>query len=124
MTARAALHDALAALLPPDVELLPYAREIDPPSKSTVMLRLDTVKPSTAAGGLRDYTFALVLIGAKLTAGRADDELEDLLDDVLFALEKDHGLAVTWSEARRAVYNESNPAFEVPIVVTITKESA
>ena len=122
MSARSELHDALAELLPPDVELVAYSRQIDPPAKSTVMLRLDKVRPSSSSAGHRDYEYALVLIAAKTATGYADDELEDLLEDVLFVLEQRHGLAVTWSEATRSVYADSNPAFEVPIVVTTAKE--
>jgi len=122
VSARGALTDALETLLPPDVAVIPYAKQIDPPAKSTVMLRLDKVRPSTATNGHLDYDFALVLIAATTTTGTADDELEDLLSDVLFALEKDHGLAVTWTEATRATYADTNPAFEVPTTVTTAKE--
>lgn len=124
VSARAALHAALVTLLPPDVVIVAYSRQIDPPAKSTVMLRLDSVRPSTSSSGHLDYEFALVLIAATTDTGPADDELEDLLSDVLFALEKDHGLAVVWTEATRSVYGDTNPAFEVPLVVTTAKESA
>lgn len=127
MTAREEVDALLVAYLPPGVLVLPYAREIDPPSKPTVMLRLDKVRPSTDANGWLTYEYALVLLAAQTAAGPADDELEDLLLDVLFATDQASEAGITWTEARRAAYppdNPSNPAFEVPITVTIKKESA
>jgi chitinase len=125
MSARSALHDLLGGALPIDVDLIKYSREIDSPLKSTVMIRVDEVAPSTAASGLRDYQFALVLIAAKTAAGAGDDELDALLEDVLFALDQvgEAVAGVTWSSAKRATYNENNPAYEVAVSVTVEKES-
>lgn len=120
MSARTAITAALQAALPSGVVLLPYARQIDPPTSSTVMVRIDEVAPSRVAEGLQDYTFALVCIAAKTTAGPADDELDNLLEDVLLMVTKADGL--TWSKATRATYDESNPAYEVTCVVTVNKE--
>lgn len=122
MTARTALTAQLATYLPAGIDVVPYARAIDPPSRSTVMLRLDKVLPPAAQGHNR-AEYALVLIAAKTTAGPGDDELEALLEDVLFALDRmSDAMAVTWTEANRATYNETNPAFEVLTTVTTSKE--
>lgn len=122
MTARTQFYALLEEHLPEDVVLLPYARDIDPPAKPTVMVRIDQVAPSTVAGGLRDYRFGLVLVAAKTTAGPGDDELDGLLEDVLFALEQASSAGITWSTANRATYKEANPAYEVTASVTINKE--
>lgn len=122
MTARAAVADVLAAHLPADVTLVPYSRQIDTPSASTVMVRLDTVAPAAAARGFTTYTFGLVLIAGRTSAGAGDDELEQLLEDVLTALDHASPAGITWSTATRSTYNDTNPAFEVAIAVTVTKE--
>ena len=101
--------------------VIPYARDIDPPSKPTVMVRLDEVRPSGAATTW-NCRFGLVLVTPQTTAGPADEELEGFLIDVLFALVQAEGLS--WTNATRAIYNESNPAFEVACDYTaqISKE--
>jgi hypothetical protein len=124
MTARAEVVAALDAAMPADVVVLPYSRQIDPPSQSTVMVRIDTVAPSAATGGARDYTFALVLIAAQVTPGPADDELDDLLEDVLAALDDVAASGLRWTEATRAVYAQSNPAYEVTVTATTTTTTA
>lgn len=122
MTARSeitALLTATGAL--PGVQVIAYAREIDPPQMSTVMVRIDEVRPSKVAQGLQDYDFALVCIAAKTAAGPGDDELDALLEDVLLAVQKASPAGITWSSAKRATYNETNPAYEVACTVTVTK---
>ncbi|CCH79084.1 hypothetical protein BN12_40054 [Nostocoides japonicum T1-X7] len=120
MTARAAVADLLTEHLPDDVDVIPYARNIDSPARSTVMLRLDEVTPGVASG-LGTYTFALLLIAAKTSPGPADDELDALLEDVLYALDRLSDAGVTWSSARRATYEDKNPAYEVTTAVTVSK---
>ncbi len=123
MTARTEVVALLLATLPPDITILPYAREIDPPAQPTVMVRIDEVRPSPAGFGLQNYEFALVLIAAKTAPGPADDELDVLLDDVLHALGKPAiPVGVTWTSAKRATYNDTHPAYEVAISVTAVKE--
>lgn len=122
-TARNQVVALLAGVLPADITVLPYARQIDPPSRPTVMVRVDEVRPSPHANGFRDYGFALVLVSHLTAAGPADDELDGLLEDVLYALEQDaipNGVVV--GTATRATYAETSPAYEVALTVTITKE--
>lgn len=124
MSARSEVVTLLTAVLPTDIDVVPYARDIDAPGRSTVMVRVDRVSPSPAGMGLRAYEMALILIGAKTTAGPADDEVDALLEDVLYALSRNEiPNGVTWTTATRSTYGEpdgSNPAYEVAITVTIT----
>ena len=87
------------------------------------MVRVDTVAPSPIPNALREYTFGLLLLTPLTRPGAADDELDGLLEDVLFALE---GSAVpngiVWSKAERATYEDKFPAYEVTLTVHITKE--
>lgn len=126
MTARAEVVTLLTAVLPTDVDVIPYARDIDAPARSTVMVRVDRVTPSPAMAGARVYETALVLVGKRTTAGPADDEIDALLEDVLYALSRNEiPNGVTWSQAVRATYGEpdgTNPAYEIALQVTATTE--
>ena len=122
MTARAMVTEVVKAAMPGWVDVMGYARQIDPPARPTVMVRVDEVtRPSDLPIGCRVYKFALVCVAALTDhGGAADDELDVLLEDVLHAL--DSAPALTWDTATRAVYAETNPAFEVIVTVT-TKEN-
>lgn len=122
MTARTEIVTMLKGVLPDDIDVIAYSHNIEAPSKSTVMVRVDKVRNSPAGLGLREYDFSLIIIAAKTTYGPADDELDMLLEDVLFALSlNDVPNGVTFTEATRATYGEpdsTNPAYEVAISVT------
>ena len=124
MSARVQVTEAIAVAMPPGVDVIGYARQIAPPARSTVMVRIDEVtRPAGLPQGCRAYKFALVLIAAQTDpGGPADDELDALLEDVLHAL--DTGSDLTWDTASRAVYNETNPAYEVGLTVHTIKEIA
>jgi hypothetical protein len=124
MGLRAPIVAALATpgVLPADFVVIPYARNIDPPSQTTVMVRLDKVEPSKQANGAWTVNAALVLV-----APAADDEeLDDALLDILVALDSSvitPGL--TWSEATRGTHpadNPTNPAYEVAVTLHIAKD--
>ena len=123
MSARAQVTAAIDAAMPDGVDVVGYARQIDPPARSTVMVRIDEVtRPAGLPTGCRAYKFALVCIAASTDpGGPADDELDGLLEDVLHAL--DVAPDLTWETASRAVYNDTNPAYEVVLTVHTIKET-
>src|SRR5512138_119134 len=102
-------------------EVRKYARTIDPPAKPVAMLRLDQIEPGPE-WGTRIYRYGIVVITGKQTMeGAADDELEDVVEDVLLALAKAvDGLAVVINTAKRGVYADTMPAFEIPIEVKVS----
>lgn len=127
MTARQAVVAALTAQTGAGqplhgVRVVGYARNIDPPSKPTVMVRLDEAEPGAGAPNVwRRYAFALVVLPAKTHGSAADDELDALLEDVLYAIEQAPNL--TWSKAARGTYQDNSyPAYEVTLSVPFTKE--
>ena len=79
MTPRQAVTKLLEANLPDDVVVVPYARDGIVPTRTTVMLRVDTVaRAPQAPMSHRLYTYALVLVAAQVDDhGAADDELDD-----------------------------------------------
>lgn len=118
--ARAALVDALAL---EGVRVVDYAREIDPPTEPTVMVRLDRVAPSRYSSGHLDYGFALLLFPGLTEAGPADDELEQLLADVIGKVETSPP-AITWTEATRSVWGDQlAPMFELVVTLASKKET-
>lgn len=120
-TPRLVLAAALAEALPADVYVEPYARDGLTLTKPTVMLRIDDVGRSLAAPGAeRVYTYALIVAVPQQTVhGPADDRLDALLEDTLYAIEQAPGLP-QWTAARRAVYGDEYPAYEVTIPVRYT----
>ena len=122
MTARTMVIDALEDAVPDGIDVMGYARQISPPARPTVMVRVDEVtRPDGLPQGCRAYRFALVCIGSRTDpGGPADDELDGLLEDVLHAV--DQAPDLTWTNATRAVYADASPAFEVTITVHTIKE--
>lgn len=110
----------MQTLVPTGISVIPYYRDLDAPSKPTVMVRIDEVTPSQFPQALRDYGMALILVASKTVAGPADDELDGLLEDVLTALDGSDQL--TWSKATRATFNEQYPAYQVDLNTISIKE--
>lgn len=117
MTARQELVTALEAVVPSTMKVMPYARDIARPSRPTVMVKVDTVRPMPEARLThRLYSFQLVLLGpSEDTHGPGDDVLDAALEFILDALDQGDSMATLprWSEARRAVYGETIPAYEI-----------
>lgn len=121
--ARDEMVGLLQALLPSDIDVMPYAKNVDAIARSTVMVRIDEVTPSNMPQALRQYVFALLLLTPLTTAGPADDELDALLEDVLLALESSvNDNRAIWSKATRATYEDKFPAYQVDVVVHTKKE--
>lgn len=125
-TPRQLVLDALAATELAAYRLIPYARDPGAIEAPTIMVRVDQVDPSTEHL-TRRYTFALILLTPRTDpTGPADDELDELLEDVLHALDNT-GLAIVWTRATRAGFapsgdpsNAGTPCYEVTVNVTTT----
>lgn len=126
MTARDTVVGALQAQtgigLPlAGVRVIPYMRDLDPPAKPTVMVRIDEVVPSPFPQVWRIYRFALVLIPTMTKVGDADEELDALLEDVLYAVDQPTN-DLTWSAAKRATFEDKYPAYEVTLDLGFNSE--
>jgi hypothetical protein len=123
MTPRAHLTQILEDALD-DVTIEPYARDGIQPDKPLVMLRLNSVTPGPVQG-VRSYAFSLILVTPLVDEhGAADDELDQLLEDVLHTLTTADQLT-GFDTATRATYSEAAlPAYDVTLTVhfTITEE--
>jgi hypothetical protein len=119
MTARNQVVATLAQLVTDDIDVKPYAEEIARPPVPTVMVRVDTVRPTPEARHThRDYGITLILLPtSEDTSGPADDELDDFLDKGAGA-----EMLPRWSTATRGVYQETVPAYEIACTITAEKQ--
>lgn len=101
------------------IDVVAYARDIDPPARPTVLLRIDDVTrhPNTPQEARR-YGFTVILLGAG-DGDAAEAELERALEDVLYAVESSPELP-QWTRAERAVWRDTTPAFEIAVPVDFT----
>jgi hypothetical protein len=125
-TPRAQLVELLQAVTPDTLDVLPYARTISQPPRTTVMVRVDEVTPSTVAPSThREYGFVLVLIAGTNVHGDADVELDDALEDLLHAIDTaPPGKLPRWSSAKRGTYEDVAPAYEVTLTQTSVKKGS
>lgn len=116
-TPRALLVAALT--LPDTVRVRPYTDELGSHDRPVVMPYVDEVTRRPEGGPtLRQYQFGLLLVGVKVAPGGGDDDLDRALEDVLHALDQAPGL--TWSLAKRSVYEGRLPAYLVTVQVLTT----
>lgn len=120
MSARSLVVDALNAALDSDVVVIPYARNLDAILGPTVMVRIDSVTPSTQPQAWHLYEMSLCVVTALQDSLAAEAELDDLLLDVLFAV--DQSDLPTWTVARRATFDDTLHGYEVVLTVPVTKE--
>lgn len=110
--ARQQLAEALEAELGGAWDLFPDPNTLrDTITRPAIIISRSKVEPLPAApvGHLLN-TFTLSLIDNK-TAD--EDHLDDLLSDLLDALQD--VAQVTWTDATRATFNGTNPAYEITI---------
>lgn len=120
MSIRAQFADAIQAALPPDVPVIPAARNLDAISGPVVVLERTTVaKPPNAMGGYL-ATFVVHIVSPQVDRYTQDDHLDDALDVLLVALD---GIDwCHWDTATRSIWADSYPSFQVE-VITITDKS-
>lgn len=120
--ARDLVVEQLAQLDPlDDVDVRAYARLNRQPATQTVMVRVDEIEPSSDVTQLaRVYRFSLILLGTRLVTdddavGGVDDELDDLVELVLAAL--DEGPTdVIWTKATRGTYEATqSPCYLIAV---------
>jgi hypothetical protein len=123
MTARSVVLEQVAGL-GTSATVMPYARNVDSIGGPTLMVRVDQVDHDPSVRVWRRYTVALLVIVPQTDiVADAEDELDGLLEDVLYELEQDT-TPLTWTTARRAVFQEQQwPCYEVTLSVPIAKES-
>lgn len=126
---RQVIVDLYTEHLPDEVDVLPYSRQIDPPAKPTLMVRVDVTRPGPELG-TREHDVTLVLIApGGLESDATEAELDALLEDVLQVLERNDTIsnAVQWKSATRGSYGEPDPicpAYDISTTIRTEKEVA
>lgn len=108
--AREHVANVLRANLPADVEVIAYGRQADQPSKRRVTIVSGTVDPPERACPSRYASVVLTAVTPLTDPGPADDDLDELLDLVLDAL--DAG-AVIYGTAQRGTWLDTHHAYEL-----------
>ena len=122
MSFRSYVTDAIKPLLPKGWKLLPYSTNLDVLSQPVVMLKLNSVTRTPGApNGAHTVTYTLAVIEPKTDPGSADDALEDKLFDLLHAIDTVANL--TWSNAERVLFGDSNPAFDISLQLVSRKDA-
>ncbi|KNY06864.1 hypothetical protein [Microbacterium sp. GCS4] len=86
---RARLENDLLAEIPAGTfQFVPVQKNIDRPSKPTLMLKLSSVSRHVAAQGVLMPTFVLTVISEKTDPGQADQHLDELLDILLAPIQR------------------------------------
>lgn len=102
--------------LPATVTVVPYGTMRDSFTGPTVMVFTDQVDPAPAGGrDLRVYTFAVLVVGSKVSDLYGDVELDAALEDVLYAIARADN--VTWTGATRQTYRDTHPCYRVAVQV-------
>lgn len=131
MSARQQLVDLIesaleAAEADPMPEVTGFAASLDATTLRVLVMPEEIVPTPAAPRGARTYTFSVLAV-ARLTVPtlEAEEELDDLVADVLDALDwvgKD--LGVTWSSARRATYEDKAPAYLITATAPLVNSEA
>jgi hypothetical protein len=85
-TTRDKLAAQLEERMPAEWVIVPFARNLDRPSKTTVMLHATEVRPSTAAQGVVEVDFVVTVISPKTDVTNAQDDLDDQVLDLILTL--------------------------------------
>lgn len=124
-TVRGWVEAQLKPLLPPTWRLVPYSRNVDELTRTTVMLRLQRVVklPEAPSGAYQaEWTLSIIFPGQDVTRAQKmlDQQLFELLDAILDL--RATGLNIDWSDAQSAVFDERYEAFDITIRTILEKQ--
>ena len=119
---REQLADLLKPLLPSNVKIIDVPRSVDgiEAKKPVIIIYRETRgKAPNAVGDYMD-TFTLWVVSPFVDVRRAEDGLDDLLDEVLLALDTITWL--NWSTAERSMFGDQQaPAYKISLSVNVSK---
>ena len=110
--------DALSAIVPSSLRVVPYFRDLDKPTRTTVMVRVDEVRHGSSRG-LLDVDVALVVVTGLTRADQVEDELELAVLDLTHAIDSSRA-PVSWSKATRSTFADKYHAYEVTATAVVT----
>lgn len=123
MSIRSDLVAALKPLLPARIKFVDSPRSLDGLEAKTPVVQVyrETLAKAPNAQGTYLNTFALWIISPGVDVPRAEDTLDDLLDQVVVALDQVKWL--NWTTADRSVYGDAEkPAYKINLTILSDKE--
>lgn len=123
MDTRKELAAALKPLLPSRVKLVSVPRSLDGMEVNKPVVLLYRERRAKAPNAIGDYmdTFALWIITPGIDPSRAEDALDDILDDVILAID---GIKwIQWTSADRSLFGDAQAAaYRIELTVIANKE--
>lgn len=119
---RQQLAELLKPLLPSAVKIIDVPRSVDGIESKKPVIILYRETRGKAPNSVGDYmdTFTLWVVSPFVDVRRAEDGLDDLLDEVLLALDTITWL--NWSTAERSMFGDQQaPAYKITLSVTVSK---
>lgn len=114
MSIRLQLAEQLEQLLP-GIKIIPNSRNVDSLGTTpAVQISLQTITPlPEAPAGANLATFTVTIVTPHTDPEQAEDDLDDLVGDLLTALDKLEVL--DWSEARKVLWDDRHLAYDVTV---------
>lgn len=127
MGARQDLADKLAQALPKKFKVIPSPRTVDQieAGHPVVMIIRDSIQRNANALGNYKEKYALWVLATKTQQPAVEDELDDLADEVIAAL--DGVTWLTWDLATRSLFGTAEagvPAYKLDITLYSSKEQS
>lgn len=120
--ARRQLAELLRPALGKMFDIFPVAEERDTYTKPTLLLKRSRVEPFRTPGHLVN-TFELYVIEPQTNTEVSEDSLDDLLDEVLEAL--DESTDSLWTEAERITLGQpGNPAYRITLTLHAERKAS
>lgn len=116
-------NDLLAEIAPGTFQFVPVQKNIDKPSKPTLMLKLSSVTRHPAAQGVLMPAFILTAISHKTDPEQADVHCDELLDMLLYPLQKLRWVAFRGAE--KVAFQTKYTAYDIQLeALTAIKKEA
>lgn len=123
MSIRSDLAAALKPLLPAGTKIVDVPRGLDgiETARPVVMLYRERLEKAPNAIGAYFNTFALWIVSPNVDPRRAEDQLDNMLDEVIVALDSLSWL--NWANAERSTFGDNQaPAYKVELTIVTDKE--
>lgn len=115
-------NDLLAQIEPGYFQFIPVQKNIDRPSKPTLMLKLSTVTRHPGAQGVLMPAFVLTVVSEKTDPGQADVHCDELLDVLLAPLQKIRWVA--FRGADKVAFQQKYTAYDISLEALTTIKKA
>lgn len=122
VSTRAQLAAVLKPLLPAAVKIIDVPRGVDAIESKKPVIILYRESRKKAPNAIGDYfdSFTMWVVSPFIDVRRAEDGLDNLLDDVLLALDDIGNLR--WENAERSVFGEQQaPAYKITLTIAVNK---